>query len=63
VMIAGGERKDLIEVLALHPELIFAGSVAGVFAAFEHGDDDDFDGNRLVGLYALGREPKWKNGE
>ena len=63
VVIAGGERKDLIEVLALDPELIFAWGVAGVFAAFEHGDDDDFDGNRLTGLCALGWEAEWENGE
>jgi hypothetical protein len=34
-------------MLAFDPELVFAGSVAGVFAAFEHGDDNDFDGDGL----------------
>jgi hypothetical protein len=42
-------------VFALDPELIFAGRVAGVFTAFEHGYDDDFDRNGL-GWRGLGRE-------
>src|SRR5206468_6625799 len=47
-MIAGGERNDLIEVLALNPKLVFARRVASVRTAFEHGDDYYFDGDRLT---------------
>src|SRR5205807_7937427 len=49
VVIARGERNDLIKVLALDPELVFAGRVASVLAAFEHGDDYDLDRDRLAG--------------
>ena len=42
VMIAGGQRQNLIEMFAVDPELEFAGRVAGIFAALEHGDDDNF---------------------
>ena len=62
-MITGREREDLIEVLALYPELVFAGSVAGVFAAFEHGDDDDFDLNWLADGRGLGGEQERENRE
>ena len=55
-MIAGGEWNDLIEVLALDPELVFAGRVASVFAAFEHGDDYDFDADWLGLGCGLGKE-------
>jgi len=41
--IAGRERKNLVEMLALHPKLKFARSVIGVFSALKHRDDDDFD--------------------
>jgi hypothetical protein len=41
---AGGEVEGLGEVLALDPELGFAGDVAGVVADFEGGDDDGADG-------------------
>jgi hypothetical protein len=63
MVVAGGERKYLIEVLALDPQLIFAGSVASVFAAFEHGDDNSFDLNWLCGGRGLGRKKQRENGE
>ena len=50
VVISGGHIEHAIEMLALHPQLIFAGSVAGVFAALKHGDDDDLDRDRRRGL-------------
>jgi hypothetical protein len=34
-------------MIALDPILQLAGLIAGVFAQFEHGDDNDFDGNGL----------------
>jgi len=43
-------------VLALDPELVFAGRVAGVFAAFEHGDDYDLNADWLAGRDGLGEE-------
>jgi hypothetical protein len=46
----------LIEVLALDPELIFTGGIAGVLAAFEHSDYHDLDNNRFAGRPTLGRE-------
>ncbi len=51
VVVAGGEGEDGVEVLALDPELVLAGDVAGVFALFEHADDDylDFDGLLRLG--------------
>ena len=42
-MIAGGERINLIEMIAFDPVLEFAGLIASVLADFEHGDDDDLD--------------------
>lgn len=45
VVRAGRQRTNLVQMLAFHPKLKFAGSVAGVFAALEHGDDD-FDAHR-----------------
>ena len=53
---AGGQRKNLVEMLTFHPELKFARSVAGVFAALEHGDHDDFDSNRSSRRRGLGGE-------
>ena len=56
VMVASGQRNHAVEMLAFDPELIFAGSVAGVFAGLEHGDDDDFHFNRFCGRgYGLRR--------
>ena len=55
-MITRGERNDLIEVVALDPELVFAGRVAGVLAAFEHGDDYDLDRDRLAGCCGLSKK-------
>ena len=49
VMVARRERKDLVQVLALDPELVFAGRVAGVLADFEHGDDHHFHFDRPRG--------------
>jgi hypothetical protein len=48
-MIGGGERVDAVEVVALHPILQLARSIAGVVAYFEHGDNDDLhlDRSRL----------------
>ena len=48
MVVAGGEGQDLVEVLALHPELKFARRVAQIFAALEHGDDYDLDRNGRV---------------
>jgi hypothetical protein len=62
-MIAGGQRKDLIEVLTFDPELVFAGRVTNVFAAFEHGDHYDFDRDGLGGRSGLGREQSGENSE
>jgi len=45
-MVAGGERIDAVEVVALHPILQFARLVAGVGANFKHGYHDDLDLNR-----------------
>jgi hypothetical protein len=41
-----GKRKDLVEMIAFHPILQFAGAVTGIGAGFEHSDDDDFDRDR-----------------
>jgi len=46
VVITGGQRKDLVEMLTFHPELKFARSVARVLTALKHGHHDDFDSNR-----------------
>jgi hypothetical protein len=56
MVITGRERDDLIQPLALDPELVFAGRITGVFAAFEHGAHHDFDGYWLVGRRGLGRK-------
>jgi hypothetical protein len=61
VVIAGGERNDLIEVLAFDPELVFAGRVAGVRAALEHGDDYYFDRDWLASRWALSKKLEGKN--
>ena len=53
-MISGGHRNHAIEMLALNPQLIFAGSVAGVLAAFKHGDDDNFHCDWFRGRRGLG---------
>ena len=50
VMIAGRKRNYLVQMLALDPELEFAGCVAGVFATLEHGDDHDLDRESAVRL-------------
>jgi hypothetical protein len=44
-MVARSEWKNLIEMLALHPQLEFAGGVSDVFAAFKHRDHDDLNGD------------------
>src|SRR5258708_7134132 len=41
-MVAGWHRQNLIQMLSLHPQLIFAGDIAGILAAFEHRNDHDF---------------------
>src|ERR1700733_8119180 len=45
-MITGRQRKNLVEMLAFHPELKFAGGIAGILATLEHGNHDNFDPNR-----------------
>src|SRR5271163_348598 len=52
--------NDLIQVLALDPQLVFAGRVAGVLASFEHSDHDNFDRDRLG---RSGRLSKSQRGE
>ncbi len=42
-------------MIALHPMLQLAGAVTGVGAGFEHGDDDDFDGDGRVRGCARGQ--------
>jgi len=61
-VIAGGQRKDAVEVVAFHPVLQLAGLVAGVVALFEHGDDGNLDGNGC-GLRAQERGGRQKCGE
>src|SRR5260221_2057587 len=41
-MVAGWHWQNLIQMLVLHPQLIFAGDIAGILAAFEHRNDHDF---------------------
>ena len=48
VVVGLGKRKDLVEMIAFHPILQFAGAVTRVGAHFEHGHDDYFDGDRRV---------------
>ena len=58
-VVGGGERVDVVEVVAFDPVLELAGSVAGVFAGLKHGDDDNFDGD---GGWGLGVE-LWQGGD
>jgi len=44
-MVAGGERIDAVEVVALNPILQLAGLVAAVRAYFKHGYYDDLYGD------------------
>ncbi len=46
VVVGLGKRKDLVEMIALHPILQLAGAVTRVGARFEHGHDDDLDRDR-----------------
>jgi hypothetical protein len=64
-VVAGGERIDAVQVVALHPILQFAGCIAGVGADFKHGYHHDFDRNRLgLGGAQGGQGEKGKqNGE
>ena len=39
---------DAVEPFAFDPMLKLAGLIAGIGAAFEHGDDNDFDLNRRL---------------
>jgi hypothetical protein len=48
VVIAGRERKNLVEMLTFHPKLKFARSVIDVFSALKHRYDDDFDTDRTI---------------
>ena len=48
IAIAGGKGKDLIEFLAFHPMLKFAGKIARVGTALEQRDDNYFYLSRLV---------------
>jgi len=52
---AAGKVEGFIEVLALHPELVLAGDVAGVVADLKGDDDDGADG---PGLLCLSTERK-----
>jgi hypothetical protein len=54
---AAGEVEGFVEVLALDPELVLAGGVAGVVADLKGGDDDGADG---PGLLRLGGEREAK---
>ena len=40
-------------MLTFHPELKFAGRVAGIFATFEHGDHHDLDLDRCAAMHGL----------
>jgi len=44
-VVGGGERIDLVEMIALDPVLKLAGLVACVLSDFKHGNYDDFYGN------------------
>jgi hypothetical protein len=48
--------EDLVEVLALDPELELTGSVARVVADFKRGNDDGADGPGLLGVRGEGKE-------
>ncbi len=48
IVVARGKGQDGVEVFALDPVLVLAGSVAGVGADLEHVDDDDFDFDGLL---------------
>jgi hypothetical protein len=60
MVIARRQRKNLVQVLALHPQLIFARCVARIFPHLKHGDYDDFDLNgrgwRGNGSSGLGKQ-------
>jgi hypothetical protein len=60
---ASGEVEGLGEVLALDPELVLAGDVAGVVADLEGGDDDGADGPGLGGLGVGQREEAAEAGD
>jgi hypothetical protein len=60
-VVAGWEGIDLVEMIALHPILEFAGLIAGILADFKHRDDDDLylDWARLgIGDGGEGDDPK-----
>ena len=40
-MVAGGQRKNLVQVVAFHPILQLAGCVASIGALLEHRDHDN----------------------
>jgi hypothetical protein len=61
-MIAGGQRINLIEMIAFDPILKFAGLIAGVLSDFEHCDDNYLDFNRIRSG-AQGRSVGEKHGE
>jgi hypothetical protein len=48
VVVAGGKWKDGVQMFALNPVLVLAGSIAGVGSDFEHVDDDYFDFDWLL---------------
>jgi hypothetical protein len=48
-MIRGRERKNLVQVLALNPQLVFPRNVAGIFSDFKHGHDNDLHRDRNKG--------------
>ncbi len=55
-MDAAGEGEDLVEVLALYPELKLARRVPGVLADLEGRDDDGVDGPARLSRGGSGRE-------
>ena len=63
MVIPGWERNDLIQVLALNPQLVFARCVTGVLAALEHGDHYDLDAYRRAGRRGLGKKQDGENSE
>ena len=51
---AAGKGHALVEVFALDPCLELARGVAGIFADFKGGDDDDLDGDRCLRVQVQG---------
>jgi hypothetical protein len=56
MVIRGRQRNDLIQVLALDPQLVLAGCIAGILTAFEHGNDNNLDAEGLTWWSGLGKK-------